>query len=430
MTDSPTLLTGTLRAEAETRVAEIAEALVRTGVDDWPLARHSADRPNGIRTLSLALGRAGFALFHAWHHRVTGAPGAADNAMQRLGETIESLPSARMDDSLFCGFTGVAWTTEHVLRVLGAGDEDDPVEGIDEALLGLFADPAFRPAYELIGGLAGIGVHALERRARPTGPALAAAVLDRLEALARPQPIGLSWPSGGLTRRAVADEVEPGDVYFNLGLSHGVPGVLAVLARLVAFPELRTRVTPLLAGGSEWLLAQRLPDGGVAAFPDYVAHDITPAPARLAWCYGDPGVAVALLAAARALGDPALERAALAVAHVAARRDPASSQVVDAGLCHGSAGVAHLFHRLHRATGDAACREAALAWFERCLVRVDDLPNVAGFPTFSFERNRDGEYVEDAGVLTGAAGTGLALLAAISPEAPAWDRFLLTDLDG
>ena len=107
-----------------------------------------------------------------------------------------------------------------------------------------------------------------------------------------------------------------------------------------------------------------------------------------------------------------------------------SGTIANAGLCHGSAGVAHLFHRLHRATGDAACREAALAWFERCLVRVDDLPNVAGFPTFSFERNRDGEYVEDAGVLTGAAGTGLALLAAISPEAPAWDRFLLTDLDG
>ncbi|MBK7369731.1 MAG: hypothetical protein IPJ04_18120, partial [Candidatus Eisenbacteria bacterium] len=72
----------------------------------------------------------------------------------------------------------------------------------------------------------------------------------------------------------------------------------------------------------------------------------------------------------------------------------------------------------------------AIAWFERCLERVESVPNIAGFATFSFERDRGGEYVEDAGLLTGAAGTGLALIAAISDHSPEWDRFLLLDSAG
>lgn len=422
------LLTGELAAEARARVTEIAVAL-SGDADAWPLA--AKPNPNGIRALSLALGRSGFALFHAWHHRVLGAPGAADTALRFLGEAVAGLPAAAMDESLYCGFPGLAWATEHVTRVLDAQDpDDDPVEGIDEALLELFADPAFRPGYDLIGGLAGLGVHALERRARPSGPRLAAEVLGRLERMAYPQQTGLTWPSGGLTRRAMADDVAPDDRYYNLGLSHGIPGVLAILARLASFPELRARVLPLLEGGCAWLLTQRLGPEFDSAFPDYSAHDIAPKPARLAWCYGDPGVAAALLAAARALGRADLERAALATAHVAARRTLESSQVVDSGLCHGAAGVAHVFNRLHQATGDAACRDAALVWFRRCLTRVSDRPHIAGFATFSFERDHGGEWVEDAGLLTGAAGTGLALLAAISDRDPEWDRFLLLDSAG
>lgn len=160
------LLTGALRDEAAARVDAIAQAL-SGDANDWPLTR--VDNPNGIRTVSLALGRCGFSLFHAWHHLALAAPGASDHAQRLLGEAAELLPTRTMDESLYCGFPGVAWTTEHVLRLLGASDgEDDPVEGIDEALLAVFEDEAFRPAYDLIGGLAGIGVHALERRERRT----------------------------------------------------------------------------------------------------------------------------------------------------------------------------------------------------------------------------------------------------------------------
>ncbi len=418
------LLSGPLRDEAVRRVRAIAAELSRP-YDAWSLSQPDAE--NGLRSVSLGLGRAGVALFYGWAARSGLVPGAAEQSERLLNEAIELLPAKTMDESLFCGFPGVAWTTEHLLRLSGSDTEDDPVAGIDDELVAFLENDAFRPAYDLIGGLAGLGVYSLERYARPTGPRLCGLVLDRLESMARAQETGLSWPSGTMTRRALADDVPPEQTFFNVGLSHGVPGVVGILARLAQIAPSRPRALALLEGSVAWLLAQRLPQGHIGVFPDYVADDAEPEPARLAWCYGDPGVAAALLAASRALGRPSLEAIALDVAHTAAARPLEATGVVDTGLCHGSAGLAHLFHRLHCATGDPECRRAALAWYERCLAPATGMPGVAGFTTFCFERNPDGEYLEDPSWLTGAAGVGLALLAALSDDEPIWDRTLLLD---
>lgn len=418
-------LSGPLRDEAAARVREIARALDRP-YDDWVLSRRADD--GGLRSVSLALGRCGLAVFSGWLWHTGFDEDAGDTATRLLGEAIELLPEKSMDASLLCGFPGVAWTTEHLLLLSGETPAEDPSSEIDDALIAALEDPTFVPAYDLIDGLAGLGVYALERGERLSGRRLASLVLDRLEATACPQSAGISWPSGQITRTAQGKDVAPDETYFNLGLSHGVPGVVAVLARFLAVPELAPRARPLLEGVVEWIRAQRLPAGMDGAYPDFVAHDVIPEPARLAWCYGDPGVAASLFAAARALRRPDVEAFAVDVAHAACRRAFETSAVVDAGFCHGSAGLAHLFHRLHRASGDAECARAGRAWFARLLERTEDRPNIAGLATFCFERERGGEYIEDPAWLTGAAGAGLALLAAVTDLDPVWDRPFLLDL--
>src|SRR5262249_61152253 len=85
------------------------------------------------------------------------------------------------------------------------------------------------------------------------------------------------------------------------------------------------------------------------------------------WCYGDPGVAAALLGAARGVAEPGWEAAALAIARRAAERPSAEAGIKDAALCHGCAGLGHLFNRMSQATGEPELAEAARAWFERTL---------------------------------------------------------------
>ena len=152
-----------------------------------------------------------------------------------------------------------------------------------------------------------------------------------------------------------------------------------------------------------------------------------PYPARQAWCYGDPGAAIALLAAARNVGEPVWEQAALDIALRAAVRPPQQAGVKDAGLCHGAVGLGHIFNRFYQATGHAQFATAARFWYEQTLAMRQPGQGIAGY--LSWGPGTDGAlaWVEDLGILSGAAGIGLALLAATTPLTPAWDRMLLVD---
>ncbi|HEV7518070.1 MAG TPA: lanthionine synthetase LanC family protein, partial [Thermoanaerobaculia bacterium] len=226
--------------------------------------------------------------------------------------------------------------------------------------------------------------------------------------------------------------------HYNLGVAHGVPGVIGFLAlALDAAAGLPAATAEearrLLEGAVDWVLAQRLPTGAASLFPYNFTPGMEPSASRLAWCYGDLGIAATLLAAARVAGEPAWEAEALVTARHAAARPAEGAGVVDAGLCHGAAGVAHLFNRLHQASGDDALGAAARAWFGRALALRQPGEGIGGFRAWlpdGADRAGDLGWRSDPGFLTGVAGIGLALLAATTPVAPDWDRVLLTAIRG
>ena len=111
------------------------------------------------------------------------------------------------------------------------------------------------------------------------------------------------------------------------------------------------------------------------------------------------------------------------LALLAARRPPEETGVVDAGLCHGAAGLGHLFNRLYQATDEPKLADAARYWFGRALEMRSPGSAGAGFSALLEPHSK--LWRPEPGFLTGAAGVGLALLAATSDVEPAWDRLLL-----
>ncbi|WP_257459988.1 lanthionine synthetase LanC family protein [Archangium lipolyticum] len=355
---------------------------------------------------SLANGHAGQAVFFA--HLDTSRPGQghAAHAAALLDAATTAVAETPMEPSLYEGFTGVAWALES-LRPRG----EDPSGDLDAALLELLGQAPWDSAYDLVEGLVGLGVYALERLARPSGAPLVERVVERLGELARPLGPGLTWWTSPEWMRPGLRAHHP-DGWFNLGVAHGVPGVVGVLGAACAHGVAVERARPLLEGAVRWLLAQEdtRDEGG---FPSWMEPGGGRGPvARTAWCYGDPGVAAVLLAVARALGVPEWEARALAIARRAAARRPERTRVADAGLCHGAAGLGHLLHRVAHTTGDEALAGAARAWFERAL------------------ELRRPVHEDGPGLLTGVTGTGLALLAAVGEEEPGWDKVLLASLPG
>jgi hypothetical protein len=416
------ILEGETAARAASAVTAVAEA-----IGEAPLAERHARSP-------LSSGEAGVALLFAYLDRARPGAGYGEIALDRLDRAVAGAASSSpQDPALFGGFTGVAWADEHLhggpdgsAEEGEDANEEDPNEDVDAVLREHLRLSPWPHQYDLTSGLVGYAVYALERLPRPSAVACLELVVERLAEIAQPRPGGLAWHS------PLALLPEPNRPWFPhgidyLGVAHGTPGVIAVLARICAAGVGGERAGALLAGAVSWLLTLKLPAGGISVFPYSVGRDVKIRPARTAWCYGDPGIALALLAAGRAAGEPAWEREARDLARVVARRPPESCGVADAGLCHGAAGLGHLLNRLYQATGDPEILAAARAWFGRALEYWEPGRGVGGFLTLSPPEDDFDELIwqEVPGFLIGSAGMALALLAAISPVDPAWDRVLL-----
>lgn len=371
----------------------------------------------------LAGGEAGLALFFAYLGVARQGPEDADRALEALGRSVEALGKARLGPSLYSGFCGVGWVIEHLTREIFAGDDDLAAE-IDEELRGLLLDPRETPPYELISGLAGFGTYLIERLPHPTAAALLGRVLDLLTEMAEESEAGITWYTRPEWLTPWQREDSPEGCY-NLGVAHGVPGVLGFLAaaRREGFED--PRLARLAEGAVRWVLGRRLPVEDRSVFPAFLSPGEEPAPTRTAWCYGDLGVAAVLLSAARSFGRQEWEREALSIARRAARRPVEAVGAIDTGLCHGTAGLAHLYNRCHHATGEPEMKDAALAWYRRTLDLWRPGEAFAGLLSWVVTVPGQGGWQGEHGFLTGIAGTGLALLAAVTAVEPLWDRALL-----
>ena len=406
------MLDGSLRKRALAAVEEIIAALPDPS-------------STNLNDFSLSGGTAGLAIFCAYLSRA--GLDTDENAVQFLEQALLSVSTTPMDPSLYGGFTGIAWATALLEGQLVDSDED-PNEAIDEALLDYLNRSPWIDDYDLIGGLVGIGVYALERLPRPSAVDCLARIVDRLDETAEHNRDGVTW----LTRAQLLPEHQREKCphgYYNVGLAHGVPGVIVLLAQACAAGIAVEKSRPLLDGAVAWLLRQRLDSVAVSCFPAWVTPDVEGDDCRLAWCYGDAGVAAALLVAARSVNEADWEREGIEIARRAAKRKPESAGVNDAGLCHGAAGLGHIFNRLFQATGESVFREAGRYWLERTLAMRREGQGIAGFSSYRPVVDGQEEHWEDeVGILEGAAGIALALLAAATDIEPAWDRMLLVSV--
>lgn len=312
------------------------------------------------------MGALGVAMFLAHAE----SAGLADDlgAMNALDRGLAELEGGCVFLGLWNGAAGVRW----VVSQLTAPHESAAVLAqLDRAIQARLATP-HGDGYDLCSGLAGVLLAYADDETH--GDRVLASVLDRLE-----------------TAELLTPERH------QLGCYHGVAGVLGALACCHLRGRSDERTEPLMVAISSAL------------------EDCDVSDQRVGWCRGDPGIAIALLAASRALRrDDLLDRAvALALAPHAHR---AARWPVEPSLCHGAAGVGHLYNRMYQATGDGRLAEHARTWL-RIAMTMERAQSTSPIPS------------RDCSLLLGAAGVGLALLAGVTPIAPKWDRVLCADLD-
>ncbi|MEU1936217.1 lanthionine synthetase C family protein [Streptomyces coeruleorubidus] len=421
-----------LTARARQAADRVADALAGPHLLPELAARAAAQSDDAVWDgSSLSHGHAGLALLHLHAARAGGGRAAYDRAFAFLRAAFEHTETEPVPEpGMFGGTSGLALALADC-----AADEPRFRPSLDR-LHERLADQVLavdRPSgavadhdYDAINGAAGVLAH--QCTVDSPSPRMREATDRTLDFLLR-----LSTGDGPPYALAVAPRWYPLDEYrddyphgyLNLGLSHGVPGVAGALAAALRAGHRAPETRTALRGLVDWLLAVRLTDAqgplwarGVPldANGRTVPNDALPhAHDQLAWCYGTAGVAVALLRAAEALGDDAAGSAAADAFDAVLRRGPGRGTVLSPTLCHGMAGLVAVCAEF-AASGRSPNAEAALPSLvgELLAYAEDDRPLLFA------DQDVPGNFVDDPGLLTGAAGVALTLFAVTGRDRPRW----------
>jgi hypothetical protein len=313
------------------------------------------------------------------------------------------------NSGLFGGLSGLGWTIEHLSRVLhdvapANPDEEEAAEGdlcchVDTLLLKQLERGTWHGAFHLLGGLAGIGVYFLERLPSERATLGLELVIYHLEKCSRQSGEGIAWNANSQSLPQAGVNGGLGHVF---GVADGVAGVIYVLNEACAAGIAVERASRLLEGAMKCLMHGR--NSGSNGTP-------------LSWRDGDLGVLAVCLQVSRCSGREDWREFSCELLDKCLTWSPSPDGILDASLCRGAMGVAHTFNRIYQSEGDPRCLEAAFQWTERALAMRDGQGGVGGFRTAALEA--------DPSFLEGSIGTALALLAALTPVEPAWDRLLL-----
>lgn len=379
----------------------------------------------------LGNGSPGISLFLAYHSALAETIPWRVPAASILCRAAYDAQTAPFPQSFLNGLSGVAWAIDHLRQEFDLHVDCEPGPTVTRLLDDRLSQTPCREVYELAHGLVGYGVYAAEQLDVPGRRGVLENVIDRLAGLALPSSHGgVTWWTAP-KNLGEEQRTEAPRGHFNLGLAHGVPSVIAILAYACKLGVREEKARALLDRAMTWLRAQRQPDNAGSCFGTIFPLGARPSPraSRIAWCFGDLGLSAALYWAARNIGDENMAEEALDIARKTARRPPETSRVTEASICHGAAGNAHIFNRFYQATRDELFRDTARYWLERTFAYHDNSDEPKDVPV---TKKRDGSmartWPEKPGIFGGLSGIGLALLGAVTSREPAWDRMLLISM--
>ena len=319
----------------------------------------------------------------------------------------EQLGNSIHDTTLNTGLSGQGWFLEYINQHQGTAYDADMCNEIDEVLVQRLKSPHTLVEIEMVLGLGSFAVYASRRQRKKDFSHLLLLLIDGFEkSFIQTGDSSLAWsqPAESVYR---FNKQNKQAIEYNLGLAHGVPGIIAAILPALKVPQLFQRAKSLLIQSCNWLLEQELSNTKSASCYSSSCNDTSDS--RLGWCYGDLTIALTLARVGKELKCPVYLDKATQISLHAANRDSRTAMVKDASLCHGSAGLVLIFQLLDHYLKEPALIEAANRW----LLFTLELYQKDGLKGFHMYDSIKGKYQESSGMLMGYSGIGLCLLSAL-----------------
>jgi len=221
---------------------------------------------------------------------------------------------------------------------------------------------------------------------------------------------------------------ENGDIGYNIALSHGISSIVIFLSQAIENNIKHIKLPILLEGAVNYLLSQEIDyQQHGSYFPSQALENknanITKS--RLAWCYGDLGIAYSIWYAGIVVNKKEwIDKGTNILLDSTKRKSLKDNYIVDAGLCHGSAGIAMIYNRMYTETKKPLFLEASNFWINQTLLFSNHIDGLSGYKTMRGIGN-DIKYECDYSLLTGISGIGLMFVSYLMNDTQAWDEIFL-----
>lgn len=303
--------------------------------DDTVLARWVAGlgRPESSEWPWLGQGSALSALLVSTYARINEDSTAFELAAEHLRFGATLLGKFQLTSAFHQGLSGYGWC----LQVFPCPEmtpwRNELLRDIDDLLVrGL--SQRILPNIDIVNGIAGIVLYGLDRgRSQSSSEALWRSLDLRIYELL------------SLWNRSDISDLLKSKSLSNLGIAHGIPGVMSVCAEAINRGLVTKCSTKMLEESLDKLWEMRLvSEKGLVQFPYTIGGS---GPARLAWCYGNLGLA-ALYANGSRISSKFVRHTNELTESSLSQYFDSSCGINDASLCHGEAGVLAAFGYLER----------------------------------------------------------------------------------
>ena len=368
-------------------------------------------------------GNSGIIMFLYYFSRFSHDNNYSQIATSRIIQLIDKVQEEEtLEWSLGSGIAGVCYTLQHLQKYEFITANSSEILGdLDNYFHKVMLLKMRKGNYDFFDGALGIGLCLLSREY----------FIKRMDYLL--DLVGIIYNarkkvnSKNITWITTIDKKADKEIYgSDFGIPHGLAGIILMLTKLFDNNVNRKKIRLLLDPAINFLLLHKNELGLGSIFPNKVDESgkaIFPSRSRIAWCYGDLGISVALWHASKSLDRKDWELEAINLMRYSSERvDLFQNGIVDAGLCHGTAGIAHIFNRMYSFTEQSFLKETALYWYDQTIKMAQFKDGLAGYKAW---QGPERGMVNEHGFLEGIAGIGLSLISAISDINPAWDECLL-----
>ena len=430
------IVDGKLRLKAYTIALNVAKA-----ISDKTLNRgkYAADI---IHPSSLVEGHAGFAMLCNYCHVCQPNHNWKDIAHQHIRVALDALNNqANIDLGLFNGITGICLAMDYLAKTelrynetLMALDRiiipriNKKISKLKESKKGLYTGE-----YDLVSGISGIGAYALMRH---KDPEYRQTIEDLLQCI-----LYLVGMDGNIPRWYTPPEKMKGTLaacfkngFLDCGLAHGIPGLLSVMS----LAQINGTTVPgqleAIDKVATWLLNNATPDKWGINWPAAVPLDkyqentvkdtekffSQDKPTKMAWCYGAAGILRALWLAASALESTTLKDRVIRDLIAALSKPEKKYYLSSPTFCHGYSGLLHIANVFYNDTGNQFLKQKSNDLIIKILSNFN-AKSEFGFQNISYDNQKE----DLPGILEGASGICLTLLAATTNISPHWNRIFL-----